>query len=76
MTGDTVEALRLAYQALTHMDLECRYHHGDFGYLGWNGHPYTSLPRCDSCKQPWRVTRALQAVERALATARLDADHK
>jgi hypothetical protein len=71
MTGDALEALRLAYQALTHMDLECRYHHGDFGYLGWTGHPYTSEPRCDSCKRPWRAVRALEAVEHALGVERM-----
>lgn len=54
--------LRLAFVALAASPQRCRYHGDDFGRLGWE----RGEPRCDSCKQPWRVKRALDAVERAI----------
>lgn len=53
--------------ALNEAPKYCRFHDDNFGFLGyeWPGGP----PRCDSCKQPWRVTRALEALSRLIAEA-------
>ena len=62
------ETLRLAREALAHAEQRCRYHGADFERLGTE--PYErGLPRCDSCKQPWRVVRALAAIDRKTANA-------
>lgn len=42
----------------------CRYHGTDFEKLGTEPWSRVGLPRCDSCKQPWRVRRARAAIER------------
>jgi len=47
---------------------QCRYHGADFGRAGLQG----GVPRCESCRQPWRVVRALQALD-ALASPREEA---
>lgn len=54
----TEVALAAARTALQHAEQTCRYHGTDFARLGWE----FGEPRCDSCKQPWRVTRALDAL--------------
>lgn len=49
--------------ALSNAPQSCRYHGTDFGFVGTeNGQPWGE-PRCESCKQPWRVTRALAALD-------------
>lgn len=48
--------------ALDHAPQLCRFHGSDFDRLGM-AH---GEPRCDSCRQPWRVTRALAAVGRLI----------
>lgn len=56
------DALRLAYKALASAPQSCRFHGIDFTELeAWSGEP-----RCESCRQPWRVSRALAAVTREL----------
>lgn len=50
-------------EALVHSAQHCRYHNSNFGFLGWEGPEGASLPRCDSCKQPWRVRRALNELD-------------
>jgi hypothetical protein len=64
-TGNDLQALTWAEEALSHAEQECRYHGGDFGFLGWERQPFVSPPRCDSCKQPWRVTRAREYIATA-----------
>lgn len=54
-------ALRLAAEALTHAPRQCRYHATNWDFLGRE--TPGGLPRCDSCKQPWRVQRALDAID-------------
>lgn len=49
--------LRLAVAALQHDTGGCRYHGTDFAKSGME----RGLPRCDSCKQPFRVRKALDA---------------
>lgn len=63
---DAAEALRLARLALTHDAQLCRYHGARFDFLGMQ----FGEPRCESCRQPWRVTRALAAVKRAIDLGR------
>lgn len=55
-------------EALVHGARHCPYHNTNFGFLGWTGAEGQSLPRCDSCKQPWRVARALDALDRLVRT--------
>jgi len=67
VTADEIQAFRLAWDAFNHSGQhECQYHKSDFGYLGWTGHPNVSEPRCGSCRQPWRVTRAVAAIAHAM----------
>lgn len=61
--GTDTEALRLAYDALAEAPQQCRYHGTNFAFLGTEPWSAEGLPRCDSCKQPWRVVRALRAIE-------------
>lgn len=42
---------------------ECRYHDDNFEKLGTELYE-VGLPRCDSCKPPWRRQQALAAVDR------------
>lgn len=44
---------------MAEMPMNCRYHGSDFDFLGreYPGGP----PRCDSCKQPWRLRQLLAA---------------
>jgi hypothetical protein len=46
--------------ALEEAPQECRYHGKDFERMGMQW----GRPRCDSCKQPWRVVQALVALDR------------
>lgn len=46
--------------ALTHADTTCRFHGTDFERSGMQ----SGLPRCTSCQQPWRIVRALAALDR------------
>ena len=55
------EALSLAAHALRHAPNACPFHGVDFGFLGMQ----RGEPRCDSCKQPYRVARALAALRPA-----------
>lgn len=58
----TRAALTLAYEVLVRVPAGCRYHGTKFDFLGtWQGEP-----RCDSCKQPARVVKALRALRDAL----------
>lgn len=52
-------ALRCIHDALEHAEQECPYHGSDWERPGFS----RGEPRCDSCKQPWRVSRALRAVK-------------
>lgn len=57
------ELISVVRQALTNAQQHCEYHGTDFGRAG----VHRGLPRCDSCKQPWRVQRALDAIEQRQA---------
>lgn len=49
--------------ALSAAPYSCPFHGKDFGFLGTeNGQP-GGEPRCESCKQPWRVMVALSALD-------------
>lgn len=55
--------------ALVRADKLCRFHGERFEVLGMEREPtgdagWLPIPRCDSCKQPYRVRRALQFLER------------
>ena len=52
-------ALRAAREALLRLPQICTYHGSDFGFLGWS----QGVPRCDSCRTPWRVKVALDAID-------------
>ncbi len=45
--------------ALVHAPTSCRYHGTDWNALGF-AH---GEPRCESCRRPWRVSRALDALD-------------
>jgi hypothetical protein len=49
-----------AHRALLSAERTCRYHGTDWDRLGREPN---GLPRCDSCKQPYRVVTALLAIE-------------
>lgn len=51
--------LRCIRDALDNSRKECPYHGSDFERMGFA----YGEPRCDSCKQPWRVMRAFRALE-------------
>jgi hypothetical protein len=54
-------ALKAAEYALEHAEKTCPYHGRDFTRAGmWRG-----IPRCESCRQPWRVVEGLAAIEKA-----------
>jgi hypothetical protein len=53
-----VFAARIAREALMHDAVICRYHGFDLEATGMQ----RGLPRCDSCKQPYRVRKALAAI--------------
>lgn len=59
-------ALRVA---LVHADKLCRFHGERFEVLGMENERtdagWLPIPRCDSCKQPYRVRRALTALDRS-----------
>jgi hypothetical protein len=55
-TGD----LATIRAALIRAEQHCRYHDQEFERLGLES---WGEPRCDSCKQPWRVVQALAAVD-------------
>lgn len=63
VTAIAPDALRRVHDALQRAEQTCRYHGADFDRLGREP---DGAPRCDSCKQPWRVTRALAAIGGAL----------
>lgn len=54
----TFSALATAHSALHCAEQRCRFHGDDFGRAGW----WRGEPRCESCRQPWRVTEALKAI--------------
>lgn len=56
---------RVVREALIHAERQCRYHRDQFDFLGTY---HDGTPRCESCQQPWRVRRALDAIDQALAT--------
>jgi hypothetical protein len=53
------EVLRLSLLALLNAEQMCQYHGTDFERMGMQ----RGEPRCDSCKQPFRVKQALAAIE-------------
>lgn len=59
-----VAALGAAEKALEGAEQQCRIHGTDFGYSGFS----FSQPRCDSCKQPYRVVHALGLIRSASET--------
>lgn len=61
-------ALRLAVAALGHESTSCCYHGTDFAKSGME----RGLPRCDSCKQPFRVRKALDAAAALTESERSD----
>lgn len=56
----TRDALNFARIALEGAPQECSFHGQDWGRLGFG----VEGPRCDSCKQPWCVWRALDAIKK------------
>lgn len=64
MNSFWVNAIRHMKDALDHAEQTCRYHGDRFETSGM----LHGLPRCDSCKQPFRVRKALDALD--LATGR------
>lgn len=54
-------ALNTARNVLEREPRTCRYHGDQFDKLGMEW----GEPRCDSCRQPWRVVRALAEIEQA-----------
>lgn len=42
----------------------CRYHGQNWDFLGREFGDPNGPPRCDSCKQPWRIAQALDALDR------------
>jgi hypothetical protein len=57
--GAAEAKLEHAALALKHAPQSCQYHGTDFEKTGmWNG-----LPKCESCRQPYRVTKVLAAIE-------------
>lgn len=60
LTGEA-QAVR---DALEHAVQVCPYHGADFAAAGVA--PVSGIPRCDSCKQPWRIRRALKALNEGL----------
>jgi hypothetical protein len=62
----TVAAVtRFVLAALENEPRVCKFHGGDFGRAGMRG----GEPECGACRHPWRVVRALQALD-ALAGPR------
>jgi hypothetical protein len=55
-------AMRDARATLNHAEQFCRYHGQRWDFLGWE----YGLPRCDSCKQPYRVVQAIAGLTKAL----------
>lgn len=56
LTGEQVNQV---LAALNGQPRECRYHGTEFGPIDtWAGGP-----RCESCRQPWRVVRAIKIME-------------
>lgn len=47
-------------RALMHAERECPYHGPDFHLLGMQN----GMPRCESCRQPWRIKQAREALDR------------
>jgi hypothetical protein len=62
--------IRLVHSALVGGVQECRYHGKNFGFLGWE----RAEPRCDSCKQPYRVKRALDQLDVVIRVFAVDDD--
>ncbi len=58
-TREIEAALAAARQALEHAPQTCRYHGDGFDRNDMR----MGLPRCESCQQPYRVTRALAALD-------------
>lgn len=54
-------ALMVIEAALLDGPQQCRYHGTDFERLGLQ----FGEPRCESCRHPWRIVRALAEVRRA-----------
>lgn len=49
----------LIREALLHAEQTCRYHGTNFEASGTRH----GVPRCESCRQPWRVVAALRELE-------------
>lgn len=58
-------AIGLALDALHEAPRRCQYHGKDWEKLGFEW----GLPRCDSCKLPYRVDRAINALNDAVRWA-------
>lgn len=52
--------------ALNELPTECRYHGQNFEFLGTERYE-AGLPRCDSCKAPWRKAQGIAALDRLRA---------
>lgn len=52
--------LEVVIDALADLSKKCQYHGESLGASGFQH----GLPRCESCRQPWRVTRALEVLAR------------
>jgi hypothetical protein len=58
--SNLVDLERWVLVAIEHAPKTCWHHGEDFGRLGWE----YGLPRCDSCKQPYMVSKLRDALER------------
>ena len=58
MPGPALLALALSETALLYADQTCPHHGDDLERSGM----HHAQPRCESCRQPWRVRRALHAI--------------
>ncbi|HEU4544522.1 MAG TPA: hypothetical protein VFR23_25570 [Jiangellaceae bacterium] len=65
---EVADVLRVAREALAEMPRECRFHGGYFGHLGFQW----GEPRCESCRQPWRVDTALRRIDHLLDRVTVD----
>lgn len=52
------QAHRTIRLALASAEASCRYHGTEWGEID----PRTGLPRCESCRQPYRITQARTAL--------------
>ena len=57
-------------EAVRALPTTCRYHGAKFGASGYLGPAEGGVPRCESCRAPWRRMCALAAIERVIVRVR------